>query len=153
MAFEKFTNRSRKVVDFATTDAAQMGDIAVDTVHLLVGMLREGSGVAGSVLAGFEIDVDSVLEANKSIESEPDAALPEVESSCVAEANWLSHNYVGTEHLLLGVCGLTDCKAVRLLFGIGKSPVAVCQEVLNLLGHGNEWNRWLTDHPDRTESL
>jgi ATP-dependent Clp protease ATP-binding subunit ClpC len=146
MAFEKFTNRACKVVDLATTEAAQLGDTSVDTVDLLVGMLREGSGVAGSVLAGFEVDVDSVLEANKSIDNEPDAALPEVESRCMAEAKWLGHNYVGTEHLLLGVCSLTDCKAVRLLSGIGKPPVELCQEVLELLGHGNEWNRWIAEH-------
>jgi hypothetical protein len=53
---------------------------------------------------------------------------------------------VGTEHLLLGVCSLTDCKAVRLLSGIGKPPVELCQEVLELLGHGNEWNRWIAEH-------
>jgi ATP-dependent Clp protease ATP-binding subunit ClpC len=142
MAFENFTNRSREVVDFAMKEAAEMGDVTVDTVHLLVGMLREGSGVAGSVLNGLEVDIDSVLAAYKSIDDELDTALPEVESRCMAEAKWLGHNYVGTEHLLLGVCGLSDCKAVRLLSAIGKPPAKLCKEVLEL-----------ADHPDMTESL
>jgi ATP-dependent Clp protease ATP-binding subunit ClpA len=146
MAFEQFTERAQKVVDLATAEAAQLGDASVNTVHLLVGMLHEGQGVAGKVLAEYGVDVDAVLKAYQSIGYESDATLEDVESSCLVEAEWFGHNYVGTEHLLLGVCSLADCKAVKLLSGIGKQPVELCQLVVEVVGHSHEWNRWLTDH-------
>jgi ATP-dependent Clp protease ATP-binding subunit ClpC len=147
MAFEKFTERARKVVDLATAEASQQGDASVDTVHLLLGMLREGNGVAGKVLAENEIDIDIVLDAEKSIDRGTDATLADVESRCLAEAEWFKHRYVGTEHLLLGVCCLTSCRAAKLLADIGKPPVELCQLVVEVVGHGHEWNWWLTDHP------
>ena len=148
MTFEQFTERAQKVVDLASAEAAQLGDASVNTIHLLVGMLREGKGVAGNVLAEYGIDVDAVLEAYQSIGHEPDATLEDVESRCLVEAKWFKHNYVGTEHLLLGVCSLANCKAAKLLSDIGKPPVELCQSAVDLLGHGHEWNRWLTDHPE-----
>jgi len=74
--------------------------------------------------------------------------LAEVESRCLVEAEWFKHNYVGTEHLLLGVCCLADCKAAKLLIDIGKPPVELCQLAVEILGHGHEWGSWLKDHPD-----
>jgi ATP-dependent Clp protease ATP-binding subunit ClpC len=153
MQFEKFTDRTRNVVDLASKEAAQLGDASVNTVHLLVGMLREGKGVASNVLAQNDIDVDTVLDAYKSNDNEADATLENVESSCLVEAEWFGHNYVGTEHLLLGICSLADCKAVKLLSGIGKPPVELCQHVVELVGYGHEWERWLSDHPKLSENL
>lgn len=148
MAFDKFTERARKVVDLAAAEASRLGDDSVNTVHLLVGMLREGEGVAAKVLGEYEIEIDTVLDADKSIGLGTDATLSEVESRCLAEAEWFKHRYVGTEHLLLGVCCLTDCRAAKLLADIGKPPVELCQLVVEVVGHGHEWNRWLADHPE-----
>ena len=147
MPLEKFTERARKVVDLASAEAARLDDSSVNTVHLLVGMLHEGEGVAGKVLAEFDVNADTVLEANKSIGDVSDATLGEVESRCLIEAEWFNHHDVGTEHLLLGVCCLRDCKAAKLLTDIGKPPVELCQLVVEVVGHGHEWNRWLEDHP------
>jgi ATP-dependent Clp protease ATP-binding subunit ClpC len=147
MAFEKFTERARKVVDLASAEAARLDDASVNTVHLLVGMLREGEGVAGKVLTEFDINVEAVLEANASMDEEPDATLDDVESRCLIEAEWFQHRYVGTEHLLLGVCGIADCKAAKLLTDMGKPPVALCQLAVEVVGYGHEWKRWLADHP------
>lgn len=147
MAFEKFTDRARKVVDLASAEATRLGDDSVDTIHLLIGMLREGEGVAGKVLADFDIAVDTILDAHKSSRTKPEATLDDVESSCLSEAKWFGHHYVGTEHLLLGVCCLKDCRAAKLLDDIGKPPVELCQLVVDVAGHRHEWNRWLEDHP------
>jgi len=147
MAFEKFTDRARKVVDLATTEAAQLGDTSVDTVHLLVGMLREGSGVAGSVLALHNIDAEAVLKSCKSFSTDSDVTLPEVESRCLFEAKWLKHNHVGTEHLILAVCSFSNCRAARVLADIGTPSVEVCRDVLQLLGHQDRFDQWLADQP------
>ncbi len=77
-----------------------------------------------------------------------DATLSEVESRCLVEAEWLNHHYAGTEHLLLGVCCLADHKAAKLVPGIGNPPVELCQLVVEVVGHGFEWNRWLVDHSE-----
>ena len=148
MAFEKFTDRARKVVDLATTEAAQLGDTSVDTVHLLVGMLREGSGVAGSVLSSHNIDAEAVLKSCKSFSTDSDVTLPEVESRCLFEADWLKHNYVGTEHLILSVCSFSDCRAARVLADIGTPPHEVCRDVLHLLGHEQNYEQWLAEQPE-----
>ena len=65
-----------------------MGSDSVDTVHLLMCMLREGKGVAGTMLAEHHINADAVLDAYKSIGNETDATLAEVESRCLIEAEW-----------------------------------------------------------------
>jgi len=147
MAYEKFTERARSIIDFASEEATRLGDDSVNTVHVLLGMLREGEGVAAKVLADFDVEADAVLNAYQPIRTQPDVTLAEIESRCLVEAEWFKHNYVGTEHLLLGICCLADCKAVKLLSSIGKPPVELCQLVVEVVGHGHEWNRWLTDHP------
>lgn len=148
MALDKFTERAQKVVDLASAEASRIGDGSVNTVHLLIGMLLEGEGVASKVLTEYEIDIDTVLDADKSIATGTDATFSEVESRCLEEAEWFKHRYVGTEHLLLGVCCLTNCRAAKLLADIGKPPVELCQLVVEVVGHGHEWNRWLTDHSE-----
>lgn len=148
MAFEKFTDRARKVVDLASAEAAQMGSDSVDTVHLLLGMIREGDGVAGKVLASQNVEADGVAESYKSFLAAPDVTLPEVESRCHFEAEWLKHNYVGTEHLILAVCSFSDCRAASVLADIGTPSVEVCRDVLQLLGHQDSFDQWLTDQPE-----
>lgn len=149
MAFEKFTDRARKVVDLASAEAAQMGSDSVDTVHLLLGMIREGDGVAGKVLASQNVKADGVAESYKSFHTAPDLTLPEVESRCLVEAKWLTHNYVGTEHLILAVCSFSDCRAAKVLTELGAPPREVCRDVLHLLGHESQFDQWLDDHPEQ----
>jgi len=152
MQFEKFTERARKVVELATQASTQLGDTSTNTVHLLLGMVEEGSGVAGKVLIENGVTVDGIHQAYQAMGSDSDVSLGEVESSCLVEAEWFNHRYAGTEHLLLGVCTLSNCRAAKLLTSIGKSPVALCRVVVELLGHGDAWDRWLSDHPQMTES-
>ncbi len=147
MPLEKFTDRARKVVDLASTEAAQLGDTSVDTVHLLLGMLREGEGVAGKVLASQNIEAGGVVKSYESFRTTSDVTLSDVESRCLFEAEWLKHNYVGTEHLILAVCSFSDCRAAKVLTNIGTPPLEVCRDVLHLLGHADEFERWLAEQP------
>jgi ATP-dependent Clp protease ATP-binding subunit ClpC len=146
--FERFTDRARKVVVLATAEAVLRGESVADTVDLLVGMLREGKGIAGHVLAFFSgVELDLILGARDSVRGVPDVSLADVESRCLIEAAWLHHNYVGTEHLLLAVCCLDKSRGARLLATLGKHPVQVCSYVFDILGTSDDWERWLVDHP------
>src|ERR1700734_3071395 len=102
--FERFTDRSRIVMDLASAEAARRDDNSVDTVDVLVGMLREGKkSVAGNVLSfhcSVPVDVDLVLAARPAVCDVADVSLTELVSQSMLEAKWLNHNYVGTEHLL-----------------------------------------------------
>ena len=146
MSLESFTERARKVIELASAEATRLNCDSVDTVHLLVGMLQEGQGVAANVLAGFDITAETILDVYKSFDSGPDLSLADVEANCLAELKWFNHRYVGTEHLLLGVCCDANCKASKLLTSIDKSPVELCKSVVELLGHGNSWSGWVAEH-------
>jgi ATP-dependent Clp protease ATP-binding subunit ClpC len=146
--FERFTDRARKIIDLASAEAAQRGDDLVDTVDILVGMLREGNGIAGHVLAHDSVDVDLVLGTRDSVCADPDASLADVDSRSLIEAARLNHGYVGTEHLLLALCCLNKSRGARLLAGLGKPPVQICSFALDILGRTDEWERWLVDHPE-----
>jgi ATP-dependent Clp protease ATP-binding subunit ClpC len=148
MPFERFTDRARTIVDLSVAEAAGLGDDSVDSVHVLLGMIREGQGVAGHVLAEHGIDADAVCRSINSVRNEPDVTLADMEARSMIEATWLGHNYAGTEHLLLRVCCLTPSRAARILSDMGKHPVQLCHTVLEILGHLDEWNRWLDDHPE-----
>lgn len=92
MHFENFTERAQKVVDIAAAEASQLKDTSVDTVHLLVGMVREGNGIAAVVLAEHGIDATILLDARSSVCDEPDVSLTDVESRSKKEATWFKHH-------------------------------------------------------------
>ena len=99
---------------------------------------------AGSNRAGR---AGGVVKSYESFRTTPDVTLPEVESRCLFEAEWLKHNYVGTEHLILAVCSFSDCRAAKVLADIGTPSVEVCRDVLQLLGHQDSFDQWLADQP------
>ncbi len=94
------------------------------------------------------IDAEAVLKSCKSFSTDPDVTLPEVESRCLFEAEWLTHNYIGTEHLILAVCSFSDCRAASVLADIGTPPQEVCRDVLHLLGHEQSCEQWLAEQPE-----
>ena len=123
----------------------------VDSVDVLLAMLRENTGVAGSVLAGLNVDVETIEQCLRDQVSrdEPSAAyLSRSTVRSLAEAKWLGHNYAGTEHLLLALCEIRPSAATDVLTRLGVQPRDICKEVLQLLGHDDDWQRWLADHPD-----
>ncbi|QDU57518.1 Clp protease N-terminal domain-containing protein [Aeoliella mucimassa] len=143
MAFDKFTERARRIVDFAREEATQLGCDYVDSAHLLLGMLREGSGVAGCVLKHEDVDANKVREACEQHREGTDISLEEFESRCLAQVDWLGHNYAGTEHCILAICSLPDCLATQVLAKLGVTPEELCREVFCLLGHEEQFELWL----------
>jgi hypothetical protein len=142
-------------MDLASAEAARRGDDSVDTVDVLVGMLREGKkSIAGNVLSfhcSVPVDVDLVLAGRQAVCDVPDVTLADLVSQSLLEVRWRNHNYVGTEHLLLAVCALVRSRGARLLTALGNRPVQVCSHVLDILGHF-ELDRWVADHPDAAQS-
>jgi ATP-dependent Clp protease ATP-binding subunit ClpC len=156
--FERFTDRSRTVMNLASVEAARRADDSVDTVDVLVGMLREGKeSVAWHVLSvhcSVSVDINLVLAGRQAVCDVSDVPLAEFVSQSLLEAKWLDHRYVGTEHLLLAVCALFRSRAARLLAASGNGPVQICSHVLGIVGRArdDELDRWLVDHPDAAQS-
>jgi ATP-dependent Clp protease ATP-binding subunit ClpC len=146
--YERFTDRARRVMQLAEREAKGLNHSYVGAEHLLLGMMAEGKGVAGHVLRNFGIDLEKARTQLWSWEP----ALPSDEAKTeelplttsanlvleesLKECRKLDHNYVGTEHLLLGLCRQREGVAVQLLTSFGLKLEDIHQEVLNLLGHG-----------------
>jgi ATP-dependent Clp protease ATP-binding subunit ClpC len=135
-------------MDLASAEARRRGTDVVDTGDVLVGLIREGNGIAGHVLSDDSVTVELVVGARGAVSAGSDVTLAGIESQGLLEAAWLRHDYVGTEHLLLALCCLKAGKAAQLLTNLGKRPVELCSFVLEILGHHEEWERWLLDHRD-----
>ena len=148
--YERFTDRARKVMQLANQEAQRFSHEYIGTEHLLLGLIKEGSGVAANVLKNLEVDLHKVrLEVEKLAQAGPDTVnlmgkLPQTPGAkrvieySIEEARNLSHNYVGTEHLLLGLLREQEGVAAQVLMNLGLRLEDVREEVLNLLGHNME---------------
>jgi ATP-dependent Clp protease ATP-binding subunit ClpC len=170
--YERFTDRARKVMMLADQEAQRLGSPALVPEHVLLGLLKEGSGVAANVLRALDVSFEAIakwleartapappappehqrppnrarswwwLAANPLLRSRAAHRLPQSPESkalieqSLLEARLLNHNYVGTEHLLLGLLRQADSRSLQFLADQGLKPDDVRQEVLNLLGHG-----------------
>src|SRR6476660_9348282 len=147
--YERFTDRDRKVMQLANQEAQRFNHEYIGTEHILLGLVKEGSGVAANVLKNLEVDLRKIrLEVEKIVQSGPDMVtmgkLPQTPRAkkvieyAMEEARNLNHNYVGTEHILLGLLREQEGVAAQVLMNLGLKLEEVREEVLNLLGHGIE---------------
>ncbi|MGY8768816.1 MAG: ATP-dependent Clp protease ATP-binding subunit [Pirellulales bacterium] len=147
--YERFTDRARKVMQLANQEAQRFNHEYIGTEHILLGLIKEGSGVAANVLKTLEVDLRKIrLEVEKLVQSGPDMVtmgkLPQTPRAkkvieySMEEARNLNHNYVGTEHILLGLLREQEGVAAQVLMNLGLKLDDVREEVLNLLGHGVE---------------
>src|SRR6476659_5302605 len=176
--YERFTDRARKVMQLANQEAQRFNHEYIGTEHILLGLVKEGSGVAADVLKNLDVDLRKIrLEVEKIVQSGPDMVtmgkLPQTPRAkkvieySIEEARNLNHNYVGTEHLLLGLLREQEGVAAQVLMNLGLKLEDVREEVLNLLGHGMETSesgersvggggqpgaRQLRSRPDRARS-
>ncbi len=146
--FERFTDRARKVMALANQEAQRFNHEYIGTEHVLLGLVKEGSGVGANVLKNLGVDLRKVrLEVEKLVKSGPEMVtmgkLPQTPRAkkvieyAIEEARNLNHNYVGTEHLLLGLLREQDGVAAQVLMNLGLKLEEVREEVLNLLGASN----------------
>ncbi|MDP7205881.1 MAG: Clp protease N-terminal domain-containing protein, partial [Pirellulaceae bacterium] len=147
--YERFTDRARKVMQLANQEAQRFNHEYIGTEHILLGLVKEGSGVAANVLKNLDVDLRKIrLEVEKLVQSGPEMVtmgkLPQTPRTkkvieySMEEARNLNHNYVGTEHVLLGLLREQDGVAAQVLMNLGLKLEEVREEVLNLLGHGLE---------------
>src|SRR5947208_6811936 len=144
--YERFTDRARKVMQLANQEGQRFNHEYIGTEHILLGLVKEGTGVAANVLKNLDIDLRKIrMEVEKIVQAGPDMVtmgkLPQTPRAkkvieySIEEARNLNHNYVGTEHLLLGLLREQEGVAAQVLMNLGLRLEDVREEVLNLLGH------------------
>jgi ATP-dependent Clp protease ATP-binding subunit ClpC len=143
--FERFTERARKVIILAREEAIRLGHNFVGTEHLLLGLIREGDGLAVAILKKLNVNVAAVkAEIEKIVavgtEFSPAGEIPftpqakKVLEYAISEARSLGHNYIGTEHLLLGLIREGEGIASLVLRDFGVSVAAAKAQAQELLG-------------------
>ncbi len=141
--FDKFTERARKVLQLAQEEAQRFNHNYIGTEHLLLGLVREGEGVAAKVLANLGVDLNKVRSAVEFIIGRGDRTVTgdigltprakKVIELSVDEARRLGHHYVGTEHLLLGLVREGEGIAAGVLMSLGITMERARASVLELL--------------------
>jgi ATP-dependent Clp protease ATP-binding subunit ClpC len=143
--FNRFTERARKVILLAKEEAKRFNHDYIGTEHILLGLVREGEGVAAAVLASFGLTSDKIrIEVEKLVQPGPTTVISgdlpftpkakKVMELATEEARALGHNYIGTEHLLLGLIREGEGVASQVLMNLGLELERVREEVMNLLG-------------------
>jgi ATP-dependent Clp protease ATP-binding subunit ClpC len=146
--FERFTDRARKVMQFAREESDRLGHDYIGSEHILLGLLKEGSGVAFSVLDGMGAttemirkEVERLLPPSKATPTEvvnkTKPLTPRAKKSLeysVEEAKGLAHSYVGTEHILLGLIREPEGIAATALTNLSLDLQAIRKEILDFIG-------------------
>jgi ATP-dependent Clp protease ATP-binding subunit ClpA len=144
--FERFTDGARQVVVFAQQEARELNHGYIGTEHLLLGLMRDADGVVAQVLRELEIRQDVVREQVTEIvgrgERPPSGHIPftprakKVLELSLRESRQLSHSYIGTEHILLGLVGEGEGVASQVLVKLGASLSRVRDKVIELAPPG-----------------
>ncbi|MDP7035245.1 MAG: ATP-dependent Clp protease ATP-binding subunit [Planctomycetota bacterium] len=143
--FDRFTDRARKVMTLARQEAQRFNHEYIGTEHILLGLVQEGSGVAANVLKNMGVELRKIrLEVEKMVQSGSNMVqmgqLPftprakKVLEFALEEATNLGHNYIGTEHLLLGLLRENESVAAQVLINLDLKLEEVREEVLEFLG-------------------
>ena len=128
--YERFTDRARKVMQLANQEAQRFNHEYIGTEHMLLGLVKEGTGVAANVLKNLDVDLRKIrLEVEKLVQSGPEmitmGKLPQTPRAkkvieySMEEARNLNHNFVGTEHILLGLLREQEGVAAQVLMNLG----------------------------------
>jgi ATP-dependent Clp protease ATP-binding subunit ClpC len=143
--FERFTDRARRVVVLAQEEARMLNHNYIGTEHILLGLIHEGEGVAAKALESLGISLDAVRQRVEEIigqgQQAPSGHIPftprakKVLELSLREATQLGHNYIGTEHILLGLIREGDGVAAQVLVQLGADLNRVRQQVIQLV-HG-----------------
>src|SRR6184192_993316 len=143
LMFERFTDRARRVVVLAQEEARMLNHNYIGTEHILLGLIHEGEGVAAKALDSLNINLDAVRQQVEEIigqgQAAPTGHIPftprakKVLELSLREALQLGHNYIGTEHILLGLIREGEGVAAQVLQKLGADLNRVRQQVIQLL--------------------
>src|SRR6202020_1824818 len=142
--FERFTDRARRVVVLAQEEARMLNHNYIGTEHILLGLIHEGEGVAAKSLESLGISLEGVRSQVEEIigqgQEAPSGHIPftprakKVLELSLREALQLGHNYIGTEHILLGLIREGEGVAAQVLVKLGADLNRVRQQVLEMVG-------------------
>ena len=143
--FNRFTERARKVIILAKEEARRFNHDYIGTEHILLGLIREGEGVAAAVLEKLGLDLQTIrLEVEKVVQPGPATQIlgdipftPRAKKAlelAAEEARSLGHNYIGTEHILLGIIREGESVASQVLLNLGLDLERVKNEIMSVLG-------------------
>jgi ATP-dependent Clp protease ATP-binding subunit ClpC len=159
--FERFTDRARRVVVLAQEEARMLNHNYIGTEHILLGLIHEGEGVAAKALESLGISLEAVRQQVEEIigqgQQAPSGHIPftprakKVLELSLREALQLGHNYIGTEHILLGLIREGDGVAAQVLVKLGADLSRVRQQVIQLL-HGYQGKEPASATSGSTES-
>src|SRR5579875_181702 len=159
--FERFTDRARRVVVLAQEEARMLNHNYIGTEHILLGLIHEGEGVAAKALESLGISLEAVRQQVEEIigqgQQAPSGHIPftprakKVLELSLREALQLGHNYIGTEHILLGLIREGDGVAAQVLVKLGADLNRVRQQVIQLL-HGYQGKEPASASSGSTES-
>jgi hypothetical protein len=146
--FERFTDRARRVVVLAQEEARMLNHNYIGTEHLLLGLIHEGQGVAAKALESLGISLEAVRQQVEEIigqgQQAPSGHIPftprakKVLELSLRESQQLDHDYIGTEHILLGLIREGEGVAAQVLVRLGADLNRVRQQVTRLLAHGHQ---------------
>ena len=142
--FERYTERARRVLFFARYEASQLGSISIETEHLLLGLIREGKGLTSRIFARSHLSLEEIRKEieGRTVVREKVSTSVEIPIStetkralqfAAEEADRLLHNYVGTEHVLLGILCEERCVAASILVEKGMRLGTVREDIVQLL--------------------
>ena len=158
--FDKFTERARKVLTLAQEEAQRFNHNYIGTEHLLLGLVREGDGVAAKVLANLGVELIKVRSAVEFIIGRGDRTVTgdigltprakKVIELAVDEARRLNHHYIGTEHLLLGLVREGEGIAAGVLESLGVSLDKVRNQIIHVLNQSQPYSQQESKQTSRT---
>jgi ATP-dependent Clp protease ATP-binding subunit ClpC len=143
----KFTNRAKKAIEIANEAAIELGHNYIGTEHVLYGLVKEGNGVASKVLNNQEVTPDSILDKMVELIGQEEPIVEtlgftprtkRVFENAFIEARKLGYNYIGTEHLLIGILREGDCIAARILLELNVNIPRLYNEIVKVINEGED---------------
>lgn len=145
----KFTNRANKAIEIANDIALELGHSYIGTEHILYGLAKEGNGIASKVLENQNVTADDILNkieeligSDEPIENIVDFTprTKRVVESAFIEARKLGYNFIGTEHLLIGILREGDCVATKILLDLNVNIPKLYNEIVKVINEGEDYN-------------
>ena len=145
----KFTNRANKAIEIANDIALELGHSYIGTEHILYGLAKEGGGVASKVLENQQVIAEDILNKieelvgrDESIDNIIDFTprTKRVVESAFIEARKLGYNFIGTEHILIGILREGDCIAAKILLDLNVNIPKLYNEIIKVINEGENYN-------------
>ena len=144
----KFTNRANKAIEIANDIALELGHSYIGTEHILYGLAKEGNGIASKVLENQNVTADDILNKIEELigRDEPIENIIDftprtkrVVESAFIEARKLGYNFIGTEHLLIGILREGDCIAAKILLDLNVNIPKLYNEIIKVINEGEDY--------------